>query len=314
MRPKDAGAYGRLVVNEAGELEEIIEYKDADEEIRAINLCNSGVMAISGNAHLFELLENLTNNNANGEYYLTDLVSIARGKGLRCGVVEAQEQELMGVNSRQELAIAEGIFQQRMRTQAMDNGATLIAPETVYFAADTIIGRDVIIQPNVYFGEGVRIGNHVEIRMSCHIEGATIGDDCIVGPFARLRQGTVLTGDNKIGNFVELKKTVMDEGAQASHLSYLGDAHIGKDSNIGAGTITCNYDGFHKYETHIGEGAFIGSNSALVAPVAIGDGAIIGAGSVITKDVPDNALVFTRPVRTEKEGWAKTFREDKSHT
>lgn len=309
MRPKDAGAYGRLVVNESGELLEIVEFKDADIDIRAINLCNSGVMAISGKAKVFELLESLSNNNANGEYYLTDIVAIARSKGLRCGVVEADEAELMGVNSRRELATAEALFQARMRHQAMDNGATLIDPETVYFSADTIIGRDVIIQPNVFFGEGVQIGNHVEIRMSSHIEGATIGDDCIVGPFARLRPTTILKGDNKIGNFVELKKTIMEEGAQASHLTYLGDAFIGKRTNIGAGTITCNYDGFNKYETHIGDNAFIGSNTAIVSPVHIGNGAIIGAGSVITEDVPADALAFTRPQRTEKAGWAKAFRE-----
>lgn len=315
MRPKDARAYGRLVVNESGELLEIVEFKDADIDIRAINLCNSGVMAISGKANIFELLEGLSNNNANGEYYLTDVVAIARGKGLRCGVVEAQEEELMGVNSRRELATAEALFQTRMRHNAMDSGATLIAPETVYFSADTIVGRDVIIQPNVFFGESVRIGNDVEIRMSSHIEGATIGDGCIVGPFARLRPTTVLKGDNKIGNFVELKKTVMEHGSQASHLSYLGDAFIGKDSNIGAGTITCNYDGFNKYETHIGDNAFIGSNTALVSPVHIGNGAIIGAGSVITDDVPADALAFTRPERTEKAGWAKLFKaRSSSHT
>jgi bifunctional UDP-N-acetylglucosamine pyrophosphorylase / glucosamine-1-phosphate N-acetyltransferase len=312
MRPKDPASYGRLIVNEAGELEEIIEFKDADEEIRAINLCNSGVMAISGKAKLFDLLAQLTNNNANGEYYLTDVVSIARSKGLHCSVVEATEAELMGVNSRAELAQAEAIFQHHMRQHAMQNGATLIAPETVYFSADTQIGRDVIIQPNVYFGEDVTVGNHVEIRMSCHIEGAHIGDDCIVGPFARLRPGTTLAGDNKVGNFVELKKAQLDMGAQASHLSYLGDAFIGKDSNIGAGTITCNYDGYHKFETHIGANAFIGSNSALVAPVTIGDGAIIGAGSVITKDVTPDALALTRANQHEKIDGAKAFRIKKN--
>jgi bifunctional UDP-N-acetylglucosamine pyrophosphorylase/glucosamine-1-phosphate N-acetyltransferase len=311
MRPRDAGAYGRLLLNESGELLEIIEFKDADEDIRAITLCNSGVMAVSGKANIFALLSQVTNMNANQEYYLTDIVAIARGKGLRCGVVEAPEEELMGVNSRRELAQAEAIFQRHMRLRAMDEGATLIDPNSVFFSADTQLGRDVVIQPNVYFGEGVRIGNDVEIRMGCHIEGATIGDECIVGPFARLRTGTVLAGNNKIGNFVELKKTTMDTGAQASHLSYLGDAHIGSNSNIGAGAITCNYDGFDKFETHIGAGAFIGSNTALVAPVRVGDGAIIGAGSVITEDVGADDLAFTRPARTEKKGWAALFRQKK---
>ncbi len=311
MRPRDAGVYGRLVVDESGELQAIVEYKDANDAIRALNLCNSGVMAVGRKARIFDLLAKVTNNNASGEYYLTDVVAIARTEGLSCGVVEASEEELMGVNSRRELAAAEAVFQTRLRNAAMDAGVTMIAPESVFLAADTQFGIDVILQPNLFFGEGVRVGSRTEIRMGSHLEGATIGDDCIVGPFARLRPQTVLMGDNKVGNFVELKKTVMESGAQASHLSYLGDARIGEETNIGAGTITCNYDGYNKFETIIGKGAFIGSNTALVAPVTVGDGAIIGAGSVITEDVTINALALSRAEQHEKIDWAERFRARK---
>jgi bifunctional UDP-N-acetylglucosamine pyrophosphorylase/glucosamine-1-phosphate N-acetyltransferase len=307
FRPADPGAYGRLIVAGGDRLSKIVEYKDASPEERAVTLCNSGLMAVRG-ADLFALLDRLTNENAAGEYYLTDIVELANGDGRVAAVIETGAVEVAGVNSRGELAALEAEWQQARRARAMVEGATLIAPETVWFAHDTQIGRDVTIEPNVVFGPGVTVADGVLLRAFSHIEGATIASGATVGPYARLRPGAVLEADSHVGNFVELKNAVLGKGAKANHLTYLGDASIGAGANIGAGTITCNYNGYLKQKTVIGAGAFIGSNSALVAPVAIGDGAIIGAGSVITRDVAADALAVTRAETLTKQGWATTFR------
>lgn len=307
FRPAEPGAYGRLIVAGGDRLSKIVEYKDATAEERAVTLCNSGLMAVRG-GDLFALLDRLKNDNAAGEYYLTDIVEIANGDGRVAAVIETNVAEVTGVNSRSELAAVEGAWQQARRARAMAEGATLIAPETVWFAHDTQIGRDVTIEPNVVFGPGVTVADGVVLRAFSHIEGATIASGASVGPYARLRPGAVLEADSHVGNFVELKNAVLGKGAKANHLTYLGDASVGAGANIGAGTITCNYNGFLKQKTVIGAGAFIGSNSALVAPVAIGDGAIIGAGSVITRDVEADALAVTRPETLTKQGWATTFR------
>jgi bifunctional UDP-N-acetylglucosamine pyrophosphorylase / glucosamine-1-phosphate N-acetyltransferase len=306
--PDDPGEYGRLITGPNGGLEKIVEYRDANEEERGIGLCNAGIMAIDG-ARLFTLLDEVGNDNAKGEYYLTDIVGIARSKGWGCVTVETEDpDEVMGVNSRTGLAEAEAAFQYRLRLQAMEDGATLQDPDTVWFCYDTILGEDVTIAPNVVFGPGVSIGDHVEIRAFCHIEGAEIDNNAIIGPFARLRPGADIGPDVHIGNFVEVKEARLDEGAKANHLSYIGDSWVGAGANIGAGTITCNYDGFFKSRTEIGAGAFIGSNTALVAPVKVGAGAITGAGSVIAKDVAGDALAITRAPQTEHEGWALKYR------
>ena len=307
MRPADPAKYGRLILDAAGNLERIVEWKDANAEERAVTLCNSAVMAIDGKA-LWSLIDRIDNKNANGEYYLTDIVEFARRDGRACAVVEAPEAELMGVNSRAELAIAEALYQDRHRQAAMDAGATLIDPKSVFFTADTRLGRDVVIGPNVVFGPGVEVADNVEIRAFCHIEGAKIASGAVIGPFARLRPGADIGADAHIGNFVEVKNSVVGAGAKANHLSYLGDADIGAKSNIGAGTITCNYDGYLKARTVIGADAFIGSNSALVAPVRIGDGAIVGAGSVITRDVEADAIAVARGEQVARAGRARDFR------
>lgn len=307
FRPADPGAYGRLIVGGGDRLSKIVEYKDASPEERAVTLCNSGLMAVRG-ADLFTLLERVTSDNAAGEYYLTDIVELANGDGRVAAVIETGAVEVTGVNSRGELAALEAEWQNARRARAMVEGATLIAPETVWFAHDTVLGRDVTIEPNVVFGPGVTVADGVVLRAFSHIEGARIASGATVGPFARLRPGAVLEADSHVGNFVELKNAVLGKGAKANHLTYLGDASVGAGANIGAGTITCNYNGFLKQKTVIGAGAFIGSNSALVAPVAIGDGAIIGAGSVITRDVEADALAVTRPETLTKQGWATTFR------
>ena len=308
FRPDDAGEYGRLVTSGGGALDSIVEYKEADEAQRAIDLCNAGIMAVDG-ARLFALLDAVTDDNAKGEYYLTDIIEIARAKGWSCAVVETDDvDEVMGVNSRAGLAEAEAAMQARLRAAAMADGVTLTSPETVWFNTDTKLGRDVSIGPNVVFGSGVTIGDDVEIRAFCHIDGATVEDGAIIGPYARLRPGADIGRDVHIGNFVEIKAARLDEGAKANHLSYIGDSWVGSGANIGAGTITCNYDGFFKSKTEIGEGAFIGSNTALVAPVKVGAGAITGAGSVIAKDVPDNALAITRSPQTDRAGWAMQYR------
>ncbi len=307
FRPADAGAYGRIIA-ENGVIAKMVEFKDATDAERAVDLCNSGLMAVRS-ADLFALLARVGNDNAAGEYYLPDIVMLAAADGRRSAVIETGAAEVAGVNSRGELAVVAASWQAQRRAQAMADGATLIAPETVWFAHDTLIGRDVVIEPNVVFGPGVTVGDGALLHAFSHIEGATIGAKAEVGPFARLRPGAVMGEKSKVGNFVEMKKAVLGAGAKASHLTYLGDAEIGAGANIGAGTITCNYDGYFKYKTIIGEGAFIGSNSALVAPVTIGAGAIVGAGSVITADVEADSLALVRPQQVSKSGWAKRFRD-----
>ena len=308
FRPDDPKAYGRIIAGADGTIAKMVEYKDATDAERAVNLCNSGVTAVRA-ADLWPLLARVGNDNAAGEYYLPDIVMIALADGDRAIVVETNPDEVIGINSRSELAYAEDRWQARRRAQAMADGATLIAPDTVWFAHDTAVGRDVVIEPNVFFGPGVTVAGGAVIHAFCHIEGAMIGPKAEVGPFARLRPGAVMGEKSKVGNFVEMKKTVLGAGAKASHLTYLGDTAVGAGANIGAGTITCNYDGFFKYKTVIGAGAFIGSNSALVAPVTIGAGAIIGAGSVITGDVDADALALARGQQTARPGWAKRFRD-----
>ncbi|WP_298669618.1 bifunctional UDP-N-acetylglucosamine diphosphorylase/glucosamine-1-phosphate N-acetyltransferase GlmU [uncultured Sphingomonas sp.] len=308
FRPSDAGAYGRIIADDDGRIAKMVEFKDATSEERAVTLCNSGLMAVRA-ADLFGLLARVDNNNAAGEFYLPDIVMLAAADGRASAVIETDEAQVAGVNSRAELAIVERAWQERRRAQAMADGATLIAPETVWFAYDTVIGRDVTIEPNVVFGPGVTVADGATVHAFSHIEGARVGAGCSVGPYARLRPGAVMEAKSRVGNFVEMKKAVLGEGAKANHLSYLGDAEIGAGANIGAGTITCNYDGFFKYRTKIGAGAFIGSNSALVAPVTIGDGAIVGAGAVVTRDVSADALALVRPPQEEKPGWAARFRQ-----
>lgn len=308
FRPSDPGAYGRIIADADGRIAKMVEYKDASPEERAETLCNSGLMAVRS-ADLFALLARVGNDNAAGEYYLPDIVMLAAGDGRTSAVIETDAQEVTGVNSRGELAALEGEWQKARRARAMADGATLIAPDTVWFAHDTVMGRDVVIEPNVVFGPGVTVADGVVIHAFSHIEGATLASGVSVGPFVRLRPGAVLEADVKVGNFVEIKKATLGKGAKASHLTYLGDATVGPDANIGAGTITCNYDGFLKHQTVIGAGAFIGSNSALVAPVSIGGGAIVGAGSVVTKDVEADALALVRPEQKALPGWAKRFRE-----
>jgi bifunctional UDP-N-acetylglucosamine pyrophosphorylase / glucosamine-1-phosphate N-acetyltransferase len=307
MRPADPTGYGRLVLGPDGSLDRIVEHKEATEAERVIGLCNSGVMVIEGSV-AWSLIERIDNENAKGEFYLTDAVGLARADGGRCAVVEAPVEELLGVNSRAELAAAEAMFQARRRLQAMENGATLVDPASVFFSADTKVGRDVVIGPNVQFGLGVEIADEVEIRAFCHIEGAKIESGAIIGPFARLRPGSVIGAGAHVGNFVELKATDFGAGAKANHLSYLGDTTIGPSANIGAGTIVCNYDGFNKTRSEIGAGAFIGSDSVLVSPVTIGEGAFVAAGSVITRDVPPDALAIAREQQVDKPGWATKFR------
>ncbi len=308
FRPEDPGAYGRLIGDEDGNLQRIVEYKDADEQERAIRLCNSGVVAVDGRI-LFELLDAVGNDNASGEYYLTDIVAIARERGRACAYVEGAAEEVLGINSHVEQAAAEAIYQNRLREAAMRAGVTMIAPETVFLSHDTRFGRDVVIEPHVVIGPGVRIGDRVRIKAFCHLESAEIGEGAAIGPYGRLRPGAEIGADAKIGNFVEVKKAVIEEGAKVSHLTYIGDARVGAGANIGAGTITCNYDGYLKSFTDIGKGAFIGSNTALVAPVKIGDGAIVGAGSVITHDVPADALAVTRAEEKRLPRWAARFRK-----
>jgi bifunctional UDP-N-acetylglucosamine pyrophosphorylase / glucosamine-1-phosphate N-acetyltransferase len=308
FRPAEPGAYGRVIANPDGSLVKIVEFKDASELERTETLCNSGLMAARAR-DLFALLAQVTDDNAAGEYYLTDVVGLAGSSGRLAAVIEAPADEVEGVNSRSELAALEAEWQQARRARAMADGATLIAPETVWFAWDTRLGRDVLIEPNVFFGPGVEIADRVTIHAFSHIEGATIASGAVVGPYARLRPGTVLGEDAKVGNFVETKKAVLGKGAKANHLTYLGDAEVGAGANIGAGTITCNYDGFFKYRTNIGEGAFIGSNSALVAPVTIGKDATVGAGSVVTQDVEAGALGISRARQEVRPGWGTRFRE-----
>ena len=308
FRAADPGAYGRLIQNESGGLEAIVEAKDATSDQLKIDLCNSGVLSAPA-VKLFDWLSKVKNENAKGEYYLTDVVALARADGADCAVVECDEADVMGVNSRVELAVAETAFQTRRRSELLDEGVTMTDPASVYFCHDTHIENDVLIEPNVVFGPGVSVQTGAVIRAFSHLEGAVVGSGSVVGPYARLRPGAVLGQGVKVGNFVEVKNVEMADGAKANHLSYLGDGSVGANANIGAGTIFCNYDGFLKYRTEVGEGAFVGSNSALVAPVKIGDGAMIGSGSVITKDVDAGALAVARGRQMQKTDWAKAFRE-----
>lgn len=310
MRPADPGRYGRMVMDDDGTLRKIVEFKDASPSEKQITLCNGGIVCADG-AQLFGWLAKIGNDNAQGEYYLTDLPPIARKDNRTTQVVEVPAAEMEGVNTRAELSCLEARVQQSLREKHMLAGVTLTDPASVFFSMDTQIGQDVTIGPNVVFGPGVVIERDVEILPFCHIEGAYISSNASIGPFARLRPGSHIGHEAKVGNFVETKNARLGDGAKASHLSYLGDADIGAAANIGAGAITCNYDGFLKYKTTIGKGAFIGSNAALIAPVTIGDGAIVGAGSAIARDVPADALALTRAPQVEKAGWAKAFREKK---
>ena len=303
MRPADPSPYGRLVLGADDGVERIVEAKDAAPEERVITLCNGGIMAIAAE-HLFDLVDRIGDNNAKREFYLTDIVAIARGRGLACTHVELPAEEVLGVNTRAELAEAEALMQGRLRQRAMAAGATLVAPETVFFSADTRLGRDVVVEPNVVFGPGVSIADNVRVRAFSHLDGASVAEGAIVGPYARLRPGAVLERDVHVGNFVEVKATRLGAGAKANHLSYLGDSEIGSETNIGAGTITCNYDGYNKQTTTIGSRVFIGSNTALVAPVTVGDGAYVATGSVITADVPPDALTIARSRQVDKPGRA----------
>ncbi|HJP20843.1 MAG: bifunctional UDP-N-acetylglucosamine diphosphorylase/glucosamine-1-phosphate N-acetyltransferase GlmU [Alphaproteobacteria bacterium] len=308
--PEGENQYGRLITTADGGLEAIVEWRDADAATRALPLCNSGVVAADG-ALLFELLDGVGNDNAKQEYYLTDMVAVARAQGLGCTFVEGDPEEVLGVNSRAELALAEAAVQSRLRAAAMAAGATLLDPDSVFFSFDTKLGRDVVVEPQVFFGPGTEIGDGVTVRAFSHIEGARVAAGATIGPFARLRPETEVGPGARVGNFVEVKKSSIEAGAKVNHLTYIGDARVGERANVGAGTITCNYDGFDKAFTDIGAGAFIGSNTALVAPVKIGDGAIVGAGSAITKDVEADALAVTRAPQTGREGWAGRFRASK---
>jgi bifunctional UDP-N-acetylglucosamine pyrophosphorylase/glucosamine-1-phosphate N-acetyltransferase len=307
FRPSDPLQYGRILASADGTIEKMVEYKDATAEERAVNLCNSGLMAVRA-ADLWPLLARVGNDNAAGEYYLPDIVMLAAADGRRSAVIEVAPEEVAGINSRAELADVELAWQRRRRAELMAEGVSLVAPDTVWLSHDTEIGRDSVVEPNVVFGPGVRVGEGVRIRAFSHLEGAAVANGAEIGPYARLRPGTEIGEKAKVGNFVETKKAKLGPGAKANHLSYIGDAEVGEGANIGAGTITCNYDGFFKYGTRIGAGAFIGSNSALVAPVAIGAGAIVGAGSVVTRDVAADALAVARGAQTERPGWAARFR------
>lgn len=304
---RDPGRYGRLLT-EGDQLLAIREFKDATEAERSITLCNSGVVCAEAKL-LFSLISEVKNDNAAGEYYLTDIVELARQRGLSAGVVLCDEAETLGVNTRHQLAEAEAAFQARARAQALENGVTLTAPETVFFALDTWIGRDAIIGPNVLFGPGVTIESGAEIKGFCHLEGCHISRGATVGPFARLRPGAELAEDVHVGNFVEIKNAILDEGVKVGHLTYIGDASIGEHTNIGAGTVTCNYDGVMKHRTTIGKRAFIGSDTMLVAPVTVGDGALTASGSVITEDVPADAIAIGRARQVTKPGLASRMFE-----
>ncbi len=308
FEPSDGLQYGRVISWDDGTITKMVEYKDATQVERDFRVCNSGLMAVRAK-DLFALLARVTNENAAGEYYLVDIVNLAIADKRRCVVIKTDPYDVAGINSRGELASMEADWQALRRRDAMADGVTLIAPDTVWFAWDTELGRDVTIEPNVFFGPGAKIADNVKIRANCHIEGAIVGTGCEVGPFARLRPGTILGEKAKIGNFVETKKAVLGKGAKANHLTYLGDVTVGAGANIGAGTITCNYDGYFKYKTEIGENAFIGSNSALIAPVRIGRDAIVAAGSAVTLDVADGELRLVRAEQLVKPGWADRFHD-----
>ncbi len=306
FRPVDPKGYGRLVT-QGNELLAIVEEADATDAERAITLCNGGLMAIAGK-YALAILEKIGNVNRKGEFYLTDAVAVARGMALKAAALEVSEDEVSGINTKAQLAAAEAVTQQRLRAAAMEAGVTLVAPETVHLCADTKLGNDVTVEPYVVFGPGVTVEDGATIRSFSHLHGAHVGMGAIVGPYARLRPGAKLEENVHIGNFVEVKEALIEAGAKANHLAYIGDARVGAAANIGAGTITCNYDGAAKHRTDIGAGAFIGSNSSLVAPVKIGDGAYTGSGSVITKDVPAGSLALGRAQQVVKEGWAERLR------
>ncbi len=308
FQPAAALHYGRIITK-SDAIVKMVEFKDASADERACTLCNSGLMAVRGE-DLFALLARVINDNAQGEYYLPDVVNIAKADGRACVVVVTSDpDEVAGINSRAELAEAEARWQQCRRAAAMADGASLLAPETVWFSWDTVLGRDVSVEPNVFFGPGVTVADNVTIRAFCHLEGASIASGAEIGPYARLRPGAVLGEKVKIGNFVEVKKATFGQGAKANHLSYIGDAEVGAGANIGAGTITCNYDGYFKHKTVIGERAFIGSNSALIAPVKIGADAIVAAGSAVSRDVGDGELRMVRAEQLVKPGWADRFHD-----
>jgi len=310
FRPKDPAAYGRMILDGQGFLDRIVEFKDANAQERAVSLCNAGILTAEAMSFI-RWAGKLENNNKQGEYYLTDVPALAKAEGVRCAVVEAGEIEMMGVNSRAELAAAEGAMQSRLRARALANAVGMAAPETVFLSYDTVLETDCQIEPYVVFGPGVTVCAGAHIRAFSHLEGAEVGKGAIVGPYARLRPGTVLEDAVHVGNFVEVKNARLEKGVKANHLSYLGDARVGAGANIGAGTITCNYDGFEKHRTDIGAGAFIGSDTALVAPVKVGEGAVTGAGSVITKDVAPGALAVTRAEQKEIPGWTDKVRTRK---
>ena len=303
----DPGRYGRLVMD-GEKLARIVEFKDATDEERQITLCNSGVVAARADL-LFDLIDGVGNDNASGEYYLTDIIGLARSRGLSAGAVTCDEAETMGINSRPELARAEAKFQDRARAEALENGVTLAAPDTVFFAFDTVIGRDSEVEQNVVFGPDVTVESGAHIRAFSHLEGCHVSRGATVGPYARLRPGAELSEDVKVGNFVEIKAARLDRGAKVSHLSYVGDAEVGEDANLGAGTVTCNYDGVMKHQTRIGARAFIGSSTMLVAPVSVGDDAMTGSGSVITEDVEPGALAIGRARQVTKPGLARRLFE-----
>ena len=307
----DPRGYGRLIQDEQGHVIRIREELDASSAERTIRLCNSGIIAINAGL-LWSLLPKLNNTNAKGEYYLTDLVELANAAGTPCRLASCPEEEVAGVNDRIQLSGIEETLQKFHRRRHMLNGVTLVAPATVFFSVDTVIGQDVVVEPHVVFGPGVIVGNGVEIRSFSHIEGATVASGARIGPYARLRPGADIGEDAHIGNFVEVKKSIVGKGAKANHLTYIGDARIGAGTNIGAGTITCNYDGYEKHLTNIGADVFVGSNTSLVAPVTVGDGASIAAGSVVTRDVPPDALAISRVDLDLREGWAKRYREMKA--
>ena len=309
----DPSGYGRLLTDRQGALVAIREHKDASEAERQVRLCNSGLMALDGHRAL-ALLDRVQSHNAQNEFYLTDAVEIARADGLPCAAPVASEAEVMGVNDRVQLAAAEAVLQRRLREAALRAGATLQAPETVFLSHDTALGRDVVVEPHVVFGPGVSVGDGAVVHAFSHLEGATVAAGANVGPYARLRPGARLDRGAKVGNFVEVKNAAIGAGAKVSHLSYIGDASVGPEANVGAGTITCNYDGFSKAQTTIGAGAFIGSNSALVAPVTVGPGAFVGSGSVITEDVPADALALGRGRQVVKPDWARQFRAARTKT
>ena len=299
----DPGRYGRLVMD-GDTLKEIVEFKDATDEQRAITFCNSGVIC-ADTSTLFDLISAVGNDNSSGEYYLTDIVALARARGLSATAISCEESETLGINSRVQLSEAEQQFQARQRMEAMENGVTLPAPDTVHFAYDTVIGRDVIVEQNVVFGPGVTVETGAHIRAFSHLEGCHVARGAVVGPYARLRPGAELAEDTRVGNFVEIKNAILHEGAKANHLTYIGDAEIGEATNIGAGTITCNYDGVMKHRTTVGARAFIGSNTMLVAPITIGDEAMTASGSVVTKSVPEGALAISRGAQENKPGMAR---------